>query len=95
MCLHLCLVGCLLLLEVLGSVSEETKELLSRVAELQNEKWALEERVGKGSIHGTIYTALKSRFSDVCVWTYKLKFYYARILFIHKKYQFWCNPSSN
>ena len=28
-----------------GSVNEETKELLGRVAELQKEKWALEERV--------------------------------------------------
>ena len=30
-------------------MSEETQELLARVAELQKEKWALDERVGKGS----------------------------------------------
>ena len=28
-----------------GGVSDETQELLGRVAELQQEKWALEEKV--------------------------------------------------
>ena len=30
-----------------GGVSEETQELLARVAELQKEKWALEEKVSR------------------------------------------------
>ena len=29
------------------NVSEETRELLARIAELQQEKWSLEERVGR------------------------------------------------
>ena len=31
-----------------ASVSDETQELLSRVADLQQEKWALEEKVRSG-----------------------------------------------
>ncbi len=50
-----------------GGVSEETQELLARVAELQKEKWALEEKVRMIGLDRVTWMPNKTVCLCVCV----------------------------